>query len=196
MNKIFATSDLHLCHDNIIKYCERPFKDSKEMNRVLTKNWNDVVGMDDDVYVIGDFALIKGEDHNAKYEKLKFLTGSLNGKKHLIVGNHDYFDSEEYLLAGFEDVQWGFCDILLNKHWFTLCHYQMVSWNNSHRGSMHLFGHTHWRQQVIPRHSVYSEMGWSERKFNVCVDANNFTPVNINDIIKILEKRDINFKKD
>jgi calcineurin-like phosphoesterase family protein len=39
-------------------------------------------------------------------------------------------------------------------------------------------------------------MGWSERKFNVCVDANNFTPVNINDIIKILEKRDINFKKD
>ena len=156
-------------------------------------NWNSVVANDDEVYVLGDFALLKGEDHTAKLRALEQICGRLNGKRHLIIGNHDYFTSEEYLLNGaFESVQSGFSDIQLNKHWFTLCHYQMTSWNNSHRGSMHLFGHEHWRQQYAPKHSIYEEMHWSERKFNVCVDANNFTPVDINKIISVLEKRSFN----
>ncbi len=195
-HKIFITSDTHFFHENIIKYCARPFKDSEDMNQSIIQNWNKVVSPEDDVYVIGDFALIKGEDHDEKLRKLQRLSDSLIGNKHLIFGNHDYFTDEEYMTyGGFEDVVHGFYEILLNDHWFTLCHYQMTSWNNSHRGSMHLFGHEHWRQQYEPKHSIYEEIGWSERKFNVCVDANKFAPVNVNDIIRILEKRPTNFNK-
>ena len=194
-HNFFVTSDTHFFHENIIKYCNRPFNNVEEMNINIIQNWNNVVSQEDDVYVIGDFALIKGEDHKEKIKKLQYLSNALNGKKHLILGNHDYFTVNEYFEAGFIDVKEGFMELLLNAHWFTMCHYQMTSWNNSHRGSMHLFGHEHWRQQYEPKHSIYEEMKWSERKFNVCIDANKFTPVNINDIIRILEKRPTNFIK-
>jgi len=185
MSKKFVTSDTHFFHENIIKYCERPFKDAEEMNMVLVKNWNKAVGPEDDVFVVGDFALPKGE-HEMKFVKLEELVRRLNGKKHLILGNHDYFEPDEYLLAGFEDVQWGFTNLTLNNHLFTLCHYQMTSWYNSHKGAMHLFGHEHWKRQHEPKHSIYAEMRWSERKFNVCADANNFKPLDLNDVIRAL----------
>lgn len=196
MAKVFITSDTHFFHDNIIKYCSRPFKTVEEMNEAMKRNWNSKVSAEDDIYILGDFVLIKGEDHEDKLNRLDYFSHSLNGKKHLIIGNHDYFTGEEYIIyGGFQSVQWGFNDILLNKHWFTLCHYQMTSWNNSHRGSMHLFGHEHWKQQYEPKHSIYAEMRWSERKFNVCADANGYSPIDLNDIIRILEKRPTNFEK-
>ncbi len=194
MSNIFVTSDLHFYHENIIKYCNRPFNNADEMNATLIKNWNSVVSPDDITWILGDFALIKGEDHNEKVAKLNNLAAMLNGSKVLILGNHDYFTDSEYCNAGFRYVH-GFEEVGINHHWFTMCHYQMTSWNNSHKGSMHLFGHEHWRQQYEPKHSIYAEMKWSERKFNVCVDANKFKPVNINDIIRILEKRPTNFEE-
>lgn len=51
------TADLHLGHRNIIDYCGRPFGDAVAMNRALVDGWNNVVAEDDDVWVLGDFAL-------------------------------------------------------------------------------------------------------------------------------------------
>ena len=56
-SKIFLIGDLHFGHRNIIKYCNRPFKDVEDMTEKLIKNWNSVVGKNDIVYVDGDFAL-------------------------------------------------------------------------------------------------------------------------------------------
>jgi hypothetical protein len=39
---------------------------------------------------------------------------------------------------------------------------------------------------------LYKDLYLSEKKYNVCMDANNFTPINLLDLIKILDKRDIN----
>ena len=52
---IWFTSDLHLGHGNIIKYCNRPFKDIEHMNRALIDNWNSRVKLNDVVFHVGDF---------------------------------------------------------------------------------------------------------------------------------------------
>ena len=62
MNKIYFTSDHHFGHKSIIKFCNRPFKDVKEMNNVLIRKWNEKIGINDDVYHLGDFGLIHKEN--------------------------------------------------------------------------------------------------------------------------------------
>ena len=58
--RIFLTSDLHLDHENIIKYCHRPFLNVEDMNRTLVNNWNNTVGKKDRVYFLGDMSFGKG----------------------------------------------------------------------------------------------------------------------------------------
>ena len=55
MKNVFVTSDLHFYHNNIIKLCNRPYKDLEEMHIALINNWNSVVTNEDDVYILGDF---------------------------------------------------------------------------------------------------------------------------------------------
>ena len=52
---VHFTADLHFGHENIIKFCSRPFDSVEAMNKALINNWNQAVGYDDDVYVLGDF---------------------------------------------------------------------------------------------------------------------------------------------
>ena len=84
VNKIWFSSDHHFFHNNIIKYCNRPFETVEEMNEALVKNWNSVVGPDDHVYHLGDFCFGNVEKWNWCLEP-----GRLNGHIHLILGNHD-----------------------------------------------------------------------------------------------------------
>jgi len=76
---IWVTSDTHFNHDNIIKYCDRPFANADEMNEALIENWNSVVKEGDIVYHLGD-VYMTGNGH---------LLKKLNGRKRLILGNHD-----------------------------------------------------------------------------------------------------------
>jgi calcineurin-like phosphoesterase family protein len=51
------TSDLHLGHENIIRYCGRPYLSVPQMNDDLVRRWNEVVAPGDDVIVVGDLAM-------------------------------------------------------------------------------------------------------------------------------------------
>ena len=95
--KIFLIGDTHFSHRNIIKYCNRPFVDVDDMNEQLIKNWNKVVGANDIVYVVGDFAL-------CGKQKIIEIGQQLKGRKRLILGNHDQASIETYREAGFEFV--------------------------------------------------------------------------------------------
>lgn len=80
--EIYFTSDLHFGHENIIKYCNRPFNSVEEMNEGLIELWNSVVDPNDTVWILGD--LVMGRVN----ESLKHVE-RLNGFKVLFCGNHD-----------------------------------------------------------------------------------------------------------
>ena len=92
----FVIADLHFGHENIIKYESRPFADVEEMNVRLIELWNSTVGNDDLVYVLGDFTLSR------RIDVIKNLVSSLNGRKILIMGNHDTRKPKDYVECGFE----------------------------------------------------------------------------------------------
>ena len=78
----FFIADTHFGHENALAFDNRPFKTIEEHDRALTENWNNAVGPEDEVFVLGDISW-----HNAT--KTNEILRALNGKKHLIVGNHD-----------------------------------------------------------------------------------------------------------
>ena len=81
---IWVISDTHFGHRNIIEYCDRPFKDVTHMNYAIRDNWNSVVKPEDIVYHLGDVYM----GWNDKQDIGQFLA-SLNGRKRLVLGNHD-----------------------------------------------------------------------------------------------------------
>ncbi len=81
--KLFLISDTHFDHENIIKYCNRPFKSKDEMNKAIIENWNAVVGNSDTIYILGDVTF--GREHRP----IDYWMGELKGNKFLVKGNHD-----------------------------------------------------------------------------------------------------------
>lgn len=79
---IFFTSDLHFGHKNIIKFCNRPWETTDEMDEALVENWNSIVRANDIVFDLGDFAF-------APNSKWKEILSRLNGIHYLILGNHE-----------------------------------------------------------------------------------------------------------
>ncbi len=78
---IWLTSDTHYGHVNIIKHSSRPFTTVQDMDRALIENFNQLVKPEDTTYHLGDFAL--------DARRVPGIVAQLNGKHHLIPGNHD-----------------------------------------------------------------------------------------------------------
>jgi len=138
---VYFTADTHFHHTNIIKYCFRPFKTSLEMDETMIANWNYVVGPNDIVFHLGDFVFHKSYSAQKQMDETSRLLNQLNGKKHLIIGNHDGRGTRR--CSDWESVD----DILQVKCFgeqsIILCHYAMLVWNKSHHGSSLLHGHSH-----------------------------------------------------
>lgn len=191
-DNIFFTSDEHFDHKNIIASCNRPFLSIEEMNITMIKNWNNVVGKNDLVFVLGDFCWTQ------ESRWIKILT-QLNGTKILIRGNHDkrrYIPENEFYL-----VYDGFLNIQIDTQLITICHYPMLSWYQSHRGAWQLFGHWHSttvgvNDKCIPESieelteyvkiekQQYSKI--TKRQHDVGVDGNNFTPISFEQLNQII----------
>ena len=77
------TSDQHFGHENIIGYCQRPFRDVDAMNKALVNRWNDVVADDDEVWMLGDLVM------KHLVVNLCAHVSRLKGRKVLVPGNHD-----------------------------------------------------------------------------------------------------------
>ena len=71
----FFTADQHFGHANIIKYCNRPFATSEEMDEILIRNFNQIVKPEDTTIHAGDFTL-----HKNREEVQKKYINRLNGQ--------------------------------------------------------------------------------------------------------------------
>lgn len=84
LSEIYVISDTHFNHYNIVHKFGRvgEFQSVEEMNETLIDNWNNTVKPGDKVYHLGDFAFGPKTD-------IPPLIKRLNGRKRLIIGNHD-----------------------------------------------------------------------------------------------------------
>lgn len=93
---IYMISDTHFYHNNIIEYCNRPFKNVEEMNQYMIDKWNNRVSKDDIVIHLGDVGF-------GSKEQVQNLCHQLNGTKILIKGNHDMRKGNQFWKdCGFE----------------------------------------------------------------------------------------------
>ncbi len=135
---VHVTSDLHFNHGNVIKFCDRPFTDAAEMNAALIERWNRAVSHSDDTYVLGDFCFAP----NTGADKASSIFHRLNGRKHLVVGNHDEQNPGVINNLPWTSVSW-LSNIKLEGKYYVLCHYAIESWWHRGKGVVHLHGHSH-----------------------------------------------------
>lgn len=83
MKNTWLISDTHFDHNNIIRYCGRPFSSVTEMNTVLLDNWNSLVQPQDTIYFLGDLAFGRGS------RPAQWWLRQLKGNIMLIKGSHD-----------------------------------------------------------------------------------------------------------
>ena len=194
---VWLTSDLHFHHNNILKYCNRPWTTVEEMNEALINNWNSVVGPNDDVYCLGDFCF-------GGVEKLESIIcqrrddGSklLNGRIHLILGNHDpeRICKSEHTNEFFDEICFQKC-LLINGWTVFLNHFPFLSFsNNRDHKVINLHGHIHLPNNVIfgdtggvINSDRYKMLQWNQ--YDVGVDHNNYTPVSWKQVLTKIEQQ-------
>ena len=74
----YYIADTHFGHENIMRHCNRPFTSVDEQDEILIKNWNNTVGKNDTVYIIGDFCFKSGK--GAKKSARKQISVERNPK--------------------------------------------------------------------------------------------------------------------
>ena len=165
MSKLFLTADLHLGHENIIKYENRPFANKESMDAVIIKKWNSVVSNRDKVIVAGDVSFYnKG--------KTSEIINRLNGKKILVKGNHDSRNNNWWLDVGFDEVS---SYPIIYKDWFVISH-EPPTYYNSATPYFYIYGHVH-------SSDMYQTI--TKQTACVCVERWEYTPVELNKIIDL-----------
>lgn len=128
----FVIADTHFGHENVIRYCDRPFESVEQMDKVLISNWNNIVRKDDLVWVLGDF-VIGSKDYT------KYIIKSLNGRKKLVLGNHDRYKQAFYTECGFEFV--SPYPVLIDN--FIILSHAPLEFLNENCPFFNIYGHVH-----------------------------------------------------
>lgn len=184
----YYIADLHFGHRNCLAFDNRPFKDTEEHDMALIERWNSVVGMDDDVWILGDFSW---------YSVMKTIEiyKQLNGVKHLVVGNHDH------KLLRNKDIQALFAEITNYKEidfgnncGVVLSHYPIPCFNHHYYGWYHLYGHVHnsfeWNMMERVKYEMVALYDKPCNMFNVgcMIPYMDYTPRTLEEIIEANKK--------
>ena len=153
--KTWITSDLHFGHANIKKFCPETrgrFRDVEHMRETMITEWNQLVGQDDTVYMLGDVAFLPAQDAVT-------IMHRLHGRKILIEGNHDRkLLNDPAFRACFESVH-NYLRLTHNGQLVILFHYPIAEFDQMHRGAVHLHGHLHGNPSGLEHYRV-RDMGY------------------------------------
>ena len=177
MSEIWVTSDLHFGHDREFIWGPRGFKNVYEMNEAIIKNWNAVVGSEDEVYVLGDLML---GDNEAGIKMIK----QLKGKIHVILGNHDTAPRKTLYENCYNIIDIKHADVIKFKGYtFYLSHYPTMTSNLEKEFSKHcilnLFGHTHQEE------NFYNGLPFC---YHVGLDSHNCTPIDMETVLNDIKE--------
>ena len=179
MGRIFVFSDAHFGHDREFLWGPRGFKSSIEHDEATIANWNSVVGPDDIVYHLGDLMLGDNEYGKRCVERL-------NGTIRLIRGNHDTDRRWNEVYPTIPNVELvGWADVIhYRKYHFYLSHFPTNTANleaeSLHQCTLNIAGHTHSKDEFREDVPMY---------FNAAADANNNTPVLLDDVIEKMKEK-------
>lgn len=171
MPNIFLISDEHYYHQNMLLFREhdeklRPFRTTDEMHRHIKRKHNEVVAPGDTVYHLGDFAYGPGAK---SWQQVQAVLSGLNGKHHLIMGNHDHVKPFDYVEAGFQSVH---TSLVLED--FLLIHDPAIAGVRKDLKIIH--GHTH---------SLGLRL--NPNTYCVCVEMHDYYPVDFNKIKEVFQ---------
>ncbi len=155
---VFFTSDTHFGDTRVLRIDRRPFANPAAMDEALIANWNAVVGPDDVVWHLGDFAIRQSG------ARVAALFAALNGRKHLIIGNND--PASTISQPGWESAG-HYAEIDVDGVRLVMAHYAFRTWNGMGRGAIDLHGHSHGRLKPMTR------------QIDVGVDAWDYRPVTL-----------------
>ena len=188
-DKVFFTSDTHFYHKNILKgmtsWGTRPFSTSEEHNDYLIEQWNNTVPEDGVVFHLGDFCF-------AGIQQWENIRKRLNGKIHLVLGNHDLHNisiNSEQAQSLFEDITFQKI-INIDGQLIYLNHLPFLCMPGvySHTPTWQLFGHVHSGPESKSI-DVARLIHLFPTQYDVGVDNNQYTPVSFNKVKEIINKQ-------
>jgi calcineurin-like phosphoesterase family protein len=168
--RVWMTADLHLCHANVIQYCNRPFSDVTPMNAHLVSQIQKI-GNDEWLVIVGDLAM---GSHELAMEWIRRIPG----RKVLVLGNHDLTRRGEcrYLAERSLDGQRPLFDAVVPfLVWedalgqsVLVSHYPAAVEHNAGR-LLNYHGHLH-RQVLTPTDTThFVNVGWDVTQGLVCL---------------------------
>lgn len=173
MADIWFISDSHFHHANILKFTDdggkliRPgFQDVSHMNEHMIEKWNSVVKPGDKVYHLGDFSF---------KNDIKDIVTRLNGRKRLILGNHDDLVAGKHYLYFQKIHAWR----IFKEHNFVATHVPLNA-GSFRKVEFNVHGHTHINFVKDEKEQ------WDKRYFNVSVEQLDYTPIHIEELTKRL----------
>ena len=172
----YYIADLHLFHENLIHprdesimegnmKARKQFSSVDEMHELIRSKWNAKVKNNDSVFILGDLGLYHAD------EIARFMN-SLNGHKHLIIGNHDRRNLENKQLRAVFDTIYSYGIVSDGDEKVVLFHYPIEQWDGYYRGFYHLHGHTHGDSSLkkIPR------------RYEVSVEVTGYEPMTLQEL--------------
>ena len=172
---IWICADWHFCHDREFVWGVRGFESIEQMNNAIIQRHNSIVRPDEDVYVLGD--LILGGAN--KLEEGLNLIKQMNGKLHIVRGNHDTNERwKAYMNLPNVVEQQNSLYLKYKKYYFYMSHYPSLTGNlekeKLKQMTLNLYGHTHQKSHF------YEDRPYM---YCTCMDAHDCYPCNLNDII-------------
>lgn len=172
-SNFYFVSDLHLSHKNILKYDNRPFNSIEEHDQSIINNINSTCEETSLLFILGDVSMTSDMNY------LRKLFKQIKCKVVLVKGNHDSHLKDCFLKETFIDVK-DYLELKTKQAGkLILSHYPFYSWNGSHRGNIHLYGHLH-----------TTKLALNGKSFNVGVcNSSTYSPFSLNQIISVTNKQ-------